>query len=733
MESREEQPSQAQSQAQSHSSVQSNVRTKTDIAWEHVTQVVDEKGKKAWICNFCQKVIGGGGINRVKTHLAGIKGEVAACPKVSPEVRFTMQGKLKETAQKEKEKRTTSVTILDDDEEMEEIEMSTVKKGKRKSTSNLHPFFTKGINDPSQPTIKSAMQSKAKIHDVDLAIAMWFYDACIPMNACNSPFFQLMVDKIASIGYGYKAPNYHALRVNLLRDAKKSVSLIIDSLRSQWVDRGCTIMSDGWRDVSQRHLINFLVYCPKGISFLKSVDASDIESNATNLCNLFAEIVEMVGEKNVVQMVTDNAANYKLAGTKLCERYPSITWSPCAAHCLNLVLKDLSELDNVKSLVNLASRVTIFVYNHKWPLNWLRKRPGWKEIIRPGATRFGTVFIALQSLYGHKEDLQAMVISNEFKKMLKVGNAVECKQIVLNEIFWKNCLITVKVMTPLLKLLRLCDSDEKPAIGYVYEGMRRARRGIKELFKKKKELYRPYTNIIDSRWDRMLRKSIYCAAYWLNPVFQYDHANLCKKNEVFQGVLEMVEKTFKGDDVLNITLNLGRFRDAEGTFGRSSVVASRNLTRPDEWWKLFGGDIPVLQKFAIRILSQTASPSGCERNWSVFERIHTKRRNRLEHQRLNDLVFVHYNLRLQNRLKVDMRSYDPVDYENIDKTGFWVVEEEREGELNYDDLENMLDEQENEPASKSQGDHVDHEVDSEFQLLSDREIDAYNTPISQDP
>ena len=80
-----------------------------------------------------------------------------------------------------------------------------------------------------------------------------------------------------------------------------------------------------------------------------------------------------------------------------------------------------------------------------------------------------------------------------------------------------------------------------------------------------------------------------------------------------------------------------------------------------------------------------------------------------------------------------MRSYDPVDYENIDKKGFWVVEEEQEGELNYDDLENMFDEQEHEPASESQGDHVDHEVDSEFQLLSDREIDAYNTPISQDP
>nr|KAJ0224354.1 hypothetical protein LSAT_V11C100034380 [Lactuca sativa] len=78
----------------------------------------------------------------------------------------------------------------------------------------------------------------------------------------------------------------------------------------------------------------------------------------------------------------------------------------------------------------------------------------------------------------------------------------------------------------------------------------------------------------------------------------------------------------------------------------NSAIASHTSTRPDEWWKLFGGDTPILQKFAIRILSQTAYSSGCERNWSVFERIHTKKRNRLEHQRLNNLVFVHYNLRL---------------------------------------------------------------------------------------
>ena len=36
-------------------------------------------------------------------------------------------------------------------------------------------------------------------------------------------------------------------------------------------------------------------------------------------------------------------------------------------------------------------------------------------------------------------------------------------------------------------------------------------------------------------------------------------------------------------------------------------------------------------------------------NWSVFEQLHIKRRNRLEHQRLNDLMYVHYNYQLKER------------------------------------------------------------------------------------
>ena len=128
-------------------------------------------------------------------------------------------------------------------------------------------------------------------------------------------------------------------------------------------------MGDGGKEIRQRSLINFLVYSPKEISFIKSVDASDIISDAQTLCNLVAEIVEIVSWKNVIHLVTDNAANYKAAGRLLNEKYPSILWTPCAAHCLNLILKDIAKMPHIEILAQRASSITVFVYNHKWTLS----------------------------------------------------------------------------------------------------------------------------------------------------------------------------------------------------------------------------------------------------------------------------------------------------------------------------------------------------------------------------
>ena len=107
-----------------------------------------------------------------------------------------------------------------------------------------------------------------------------------------------------------------------------------------------------------------MVYCPQGISFVKFVDALDIVKDATNLFLLFDEIITWVGPSIVVQMVTDNATNYVVARRLIYEKYKHINWSPCAAHCLNLIFKDICKLYHIVELARRASKVKIFVYNY---------------------------------------------------------------------------------------------------------------------------------------------------------------------------------------------------------------------------------------------------------------------------------------------------------------------------------------------------------------------------------
>ncbi|XP_020264283.1 uncharacterized protein LOC109840163 [Asparagus officinalis] len=78
---------------------------------------------------------------------------------------------------------------------------------------------------------------------------------------------------------------------------------------------------------------------------------------------------------------------------------------------------------------------------------------------------------------------------------------------------------------------------------------------------------------------------------------------------------------------------------------------------------------------AMKILGLTTSSSACERNWSTFEMIHTKKRNRLTHKKLHDLVFVKFNAKLKNKHAVPNR--DPLTtYDDEERVTEWLLGEE---------------------------------------------------------
>ncbi len=65
---------------------------------------------------------------------------------------------------------------------------------------------------------------------------------------------------------------------------------------------------------TRKQIINFLAYCNGKIVFLKSVDESDKVKNSKYIYRLLVDVLEDVGPKNVVQIVTDNGTNFKKAG-----------------------------------------------------------------------------------------------------------------------------------------------------------------------------------------------------------------------------------------------------------------------------------------------------------------------------------------------------------------------------------------------------------------------------------
>ncbi|KAF7150625.1 hypothetical protein RHSIM_Rhsim02G0154200 [Rhododendron simsii] len=104
------------------------------------------------------------------------------------------------------------------------------------------------------------------------------------------------------------------------------------------------------------------------------------------------------------------------------------------------------------------------------------------------------------------------------------------------------------------------------------------------------------------------------------------------------------------DEVIN--REFLKYKNKDGGFGRP--LAARGCGTNDDsydpvgWWSNYGNHTPNLKRMATRILSLTSSSSGCERNWTTFEGIHTKKRNRLDATRLNNLVYVQFNAKLIN-------------------------------------------------------------------------------------
>ena len=106
----------------------SSIRAKCDPTWDHVTEELKDR-KTSYRCIHCRKSYKEGGINRMKRHLVGIKGDVAACMGVPYDVRFQMvenlKGISKSKEQTKKDQEASNYSPLEDSPKFEDVQEIT--------------------------------------------------------------------------------------------------------------------------------------------------------------------------------------------------------------------------------------------------------------------------------------------------------------------------------------------------------------------------------------------------------------------------------------------------------------------------------------------------------------------------------------------------------------------------------------------------------------------------------
>ncbi|KAK9061150.1 hypothetical protein SSX86_018330 [Deinandra increscens subsp. villosa] len=677
---------------------------KHDPAWKHCHMY--KSGDKVQLkCIYCGKMFKGGGIHRIKEHLAGQKGNASSCLRVQPDVRLMMQESLNGVVVKKRKKQkladeiqnfnsgepdsfanqcalSTEVVMLPEaiepsssllvNQEQEDNVSNKRGEGRRKKGFKVRK------NSNALAISDSVYDDSKRVnHQVSLAIGRFFLDAGVPLDAANSIYFQPMIDAISSQGLGVVGPSYHDLRSWILKNTVQEVRSDVDQCMGSWGKSGCSILADEWISENGKTFLNFSVYCPEGLMFLKSFDGTNVMDSTESLFTLFKEVIEEVGVRNVLQIVTKNEGRYVELGKQIVDNFPTIFWTPCASHCVDLILEDFRELEWISTILEQARSISKFIYNHSLVLNMMRRYTFGVDIVVVGPTSSSTDFSTLKRMVSVKHNLQSMVTSEEWMECSysKKEEGYTTLDYISNPSFWSMCTVITHLTDPLLRLLRIVSGKKRPGMGYVYAGVYRAKEAIKKELVDKKD-YMVYWNIIDRRWEQLRRHPLHTAGFYLNPKYFYStegDIHLQIRSSVYDCVERLIPDTTIQDKIVKETT---LYRESAGDFGRKIAIRGRDTLFPAEWWSTYGGACPNLVRLAIRILSQTCSLVGCNPNKISFQHIH-ETKNYVEHQRLSDIVFVQYNMRLKQMFyNKEQENTDPISYENINSVEAWVTEKE---------------------------------------------------------
>ncbi|KAK4847904.1 hypothetical protein QYF36_007033 [Acer negundo] len=626
-----------------------------DRFWEYADNL---NGR--FLCKFC-KLTFSGGSTRIKSHLSGVScRDIVICSMVPPDVKLAAYQAISAP-----EKKAGNLRSLNNDGETEVISTSAPNK----KAKILH-----------QPTFLGECKKDKSV--VDKMLAKFVISNNITPEFATMRCLVEYVRSVSEIGPSYEFPNTSALTSQLIPGIYKEVEEHVGNVEKLFTTAGCTLVMYIVEGDLEIVCINALAYTPAGVIYVGKIAVPEEEMTFSYLMNRIYFIIDSLEPENVVQCIFDiDKIEYCLTDfegddiflsvhDRVCRAYPWIILHQNVTNrCINILIDIYFVVRWIHMTTNLA--VFIFRYLHKHDFNLLPQRDhtsNIKEYNSLGMTMIGIDFFVLRTILEVEkelQDLQLPIISESCERPSRKENVNEIvNEAIHSKEFWTRCKKVVQVLRPLFQFLEFIDGGS--TFGYLYEASKRTEEAIKQQCDGDDQFHCEMIIKSFEDWKSQAIKPVHAAAAFLNPAY-FCSENFTKDTDEMQEGLHHLKLLVPPEDREALSEQLKLYSERMPDLFSDTAMEKLNTFHPGKWWECFGDPCPILQKLAVRILSQPCSAP-------LFPKtLHFQPNGRVDELRMNTILMENFGtVKSQKSEPIHFNSADPdYAYEDVSKFLEW--------------------------------------------------------------
>lgn len=326
------------------------------------------------------------------------------------------------------------------------------------------------------PTLTTTEQQQ-----VDYHLAMHCYATSSSFTKLECQHLQTAFDILRP---GVSIPSRKRLGGNLLDLCYNKTKRKVEEALKETPSYLC-LTSDGWSNVNNDSIINYMIVAGEKTYFAESVDTKDTSHSGNFLSADIMRVAKPFAQK-LCGVVMDNTKANKKAGALLEDKHKNWFTHGCVCHALNLLVKDiftnkkpsLEKADATKVTEEIAfaalhsfslecKDVVVFfkiTQEVKARLEREQKKVHAPKLVLPASTRWGTLRGCFTSLAASYHILKTMVETPEFVAGTKKQKEKRAfiRDIILDKDFLNHVNLAIAMCNPIDKLIKKYQSDTVP-------------------------------------------------------------------------------------------------------------------------------------------------------------------------------------------------------------------------------------------------------------------------------